>query len=370
MLEIRDADQARKLVLGATVLGTGGGGNPSRGFKALMDVLESGRIVRILPLEELPEDSMIAVPYFLGSLAPGTRPTKALKVGEPMEKAIRLFEEYIGTEITAFIPAELGGGNTPTALRAAAEAGLPAIDGDLVGRAAPQIHQSTALLHDVPMHPAVIVSGTGNAVIISEYADVDDYEAIARYVSILSGRSVAVIDTPMNLTEAKKVVIRGTLSLSYRLGERIIEAREAGRDPIQAILETLPAWKVFEGVVKKYLWRNEEGFLKGEVYVAGLGEFKGRELKSWIMNEHIMVWLDDEPLVMPPDIFILVKEDGEPVTNMDLKEGIKVVGIAAKAPQVWRCPKGLQLFGPKRFGFSYEYVPVENLVKCALGVRT
>lgn len=75
-----------------------------------------------------------------------------------------------------------------------------------------------------------------------------------------------------------------------------------------------------------------------------------------------MIWIDNEPLVMPPDLFILLDENGMPITNTILKENMRVVAIAAPAPDIWRTPRGLELFGPKHFGFNYEYVPVEKLV--------
>ena len=41
----------------------------------------------------------------------------------------------------------------------------------------------------------------------------------------------------------------------------------------------------------------------------------------------------------------------------------RLVAVAARAPEVWRTAKGLELFGPRRFGFAYSYTPVEKLLK-------
>ena len=75
-----------------------------------------------------------------------------------------------------------------------------------------------------------------------------------------------------------------------------------------------------------------------------------------------MAWRDGKPIVMPPDMIMFLREDGEPITNTELKEGDQVIVVAARAPEVWRCEKGLELFGPRHFGFDYDYVPVEELV--------
>lgn len=367
-MQLKTLDDIKKLILGATILGTGGGGDPEEGFKMLKAVLDKGRAVTLADLGELPGDSVVAVPYFVGSIAPGVKRRKAVKIKDPMLRAFRELEDLLGKKIAAVVASELGGANTPAALSIGADLGLPAVDGDLLGRAAPELHQCTVHIFGIPMYPAAIVTETGDVVIVKEYADIDDYESIARYLSVLGGKFSAVVDTPMSLGDAEKAVVKGSVSLALRLGDEVMKARSEGRDPIEAIISVLKGWKVFEGVVSKYDWRDEGGFLKGEALVKGVKGFEGRELRTWMMNEHIMVWLDGEPLVMPPDLFMLLKPDGEPITNTVLKEGMEVVAVAAKAPEVWRTPKGLELFGPRHFGFNYDYVPVEELVKERLGL--
>ncbi len=363
MIELKTIEQAKNIVLGTTILGTGGGGDPKEGLEMLRRVINAGKTIKIIDIDEAPHDALIVVPYFVGSIAPGLKTRKPIKIKDPIRRAFNEMEKFLGKKIGAIVPSELGGGNTAVALSIAAELGLPVIDGDLLGRAAPELHQCTVHIFDIPMYPSVIVTETGDIVIVKEYADIDDYESIARYISVLSGRFCAVVDTPMDYEQARRAIVKGTLSLSLKLGEEVLNARSKGEDPVKAVVKVLNGWKVFEGVVEKYEWRNEGGFLKGEAVIRGIGRYEGHRIKSWIMNEHIMVWLDDKPLVMPPDLFMLLRDDGEPITNTELKEGMKVNAVAAKAPEVWRTPKGLKYFGPRRFGFNYDYVPVEELIK-------
>ncbi|MGC9019903.1 MAG: DUF917 domain-containing protein [Candidatus Methanodesulfokora sp.] len=363
MIEIKTEDQIKALVLGATILGTGGGGSPADGLKMLSDVLRKGKTIKLVDVEEIPKDGFAVVPYDVGSIAPDIKTKKPVRIKEPIRRAFEEMERIIGGKIVAVVASEIGGGNTPVALSIAAELGIPAVDGDLLGRAAPELHQCTVNILGIPMYPSVIVGESGNVVVVREYADIDDYEAIARYLSVLSGKYVSVVDTPMDYDKASKAVVRKTISTSIRLGEEVIRARNEKRNPIDAVVNVLNGWKIFEGIVDKYKWRDEGGFLKGEAFVKGVGEFSGRILRSWIKNEHIMVWIDDKPVVMPPDMFMLLRDDGEPVTNTELREGDKVCGVAAKAPAIWRTPEGLKYFGPRHFGFDYDYTPVEELVK-------
>lgn len=362
MFELRSVRDIEDFIRGATLLGTGGGGDPKEGLNLLLSSVGQGHRLRVIPLDELSEDGIAVSPYYVGTIAPTARTRKPVKVADPARVAFNIMEELLGKKIAAVIACEIGGFNTAIPFYIGGKMGLPIIDGDLLGRSAPELHQCTCHIAGFPMYPSVMVSETGNLIVVREYSDIDDYEALARYVSVLAGRFVAVVDTPLTKSQLKEVIVPSTISLSLEVGRRIRESREKGLNPVEAAAEALEGWVIFGGFVKSFRWKDERGFLVGEVEVAGSGKWSGKSLKSWIKNEHILVWLDDKPVVMPPDIFALVKPDGEPVTNSELREGMEVYGIAAKAPSIWRTSKGLELFGPRHFGFDYDYVPVEELV--------
>jgi DUF917 family protein len=256
----------------------------------------------------------------------------------------------------------MGGGNTAVAIYIASILDKPVIDGDMIGRAAPELLQSTANIVGIPLYPAIVVSETGNVVIIKEYSDLDDYESIARYISVLAGKHAVVIDTPMTRQQAEKAVVKGTLSLALRLGKTIRETVRSGGDVALAVAKVLGGWVVFRGVVDRYDWRNEGGFLIGDLVVRGFGRWSGMVFRSWIKNELIMAFVNNKPIVMPPDLIIAVGHEG-PVTNDKLSVGNEISIVAAKAPSIWRSEKGLELFGPRHFGFNYDYVTVEKLVR-------
>lgn len=362
MFEIESLREAEDLVRGATILGTGGGGDPSEGLELLEEALELRGSVEVVEIGELPESSVIVSPYYVGTIAPTAKTKKPVKIENPMEAAFEKMEEVLGKKIGAVVACEIGGANTPAAMNIGAKVGLPTVNGDLLGRAAPELHQCTVHVFEIPMYPSVIVTETGNVVVVERYADIDDYEALARYASSLAGKVAAVVDTPLSREQAEKALVRGTIGKALELGKAVREAREGGRDPVEAAVEVLGGWKIFEGVVEEYKWRDEGGFLVGEVRLRGSGEWSGRTLRSWIKNEHILAWIDERPAVMPPDLIMFLGEDGEPVTNSELKEGMRVCVLAASAPEVWRTPRGLELFGPRHFGFDLDYVPVEELV--------
>lgn len=64
-----------------------------------------------------------------------------------------------------------------------------------------------------------------------------------------------------------------------------------------------------------------------------------------------------------PDLMMFLVNRGYAITNDALKSGVEVAVLAAKAPDIWRSKRGIDLLGPRHFGFDYDYVPVEILVK-------
>jgi DUF917 family protein len=348
------------LVVGTTILGTGGGGNPQAGRSTLESDLTAGRKLRVISVDEVADDALVVSPYYVGSVAPGVKPTKKKTIPDPFHVGFEFMERYFKRKIAATVASELGGGNTAAALHVAAQLDIPLVDGDLMGRAGPELHQSTAHVLGASMAPSVVVSETGDIVFVEHYADIDDYEAIARYVSVIAGGHAAVIDTPLTKPVAMKAVIKDTISKSLAVGRAVREAHEKGKDAVEAVRSVLEGWLIFSGVVEKHEWRDEKGFLFAEVTLKGTGRWAGRSFRSWIKNEHIMAWLDGKPFVMPPDLVIFLDGNGFGVTNDLLKKGLEVSVLAAKAPDIWRTEKGLEFFGPKHFGFEYTYVPVER----------
>ena len=352
------------LIAGATILGVGGGGSPDDGLKSLMSQYDQGRKLNIASLSEFKPEERVASPYFVGSVAPGQPKKNAKKIIEdPIARAFALLEEKLSQKIAGTVATEIGGGNTAASLAIAAKLGIPMVDGDLMGRAGPELHQSTVHIFSFSMAPSAVVSETGNEFVIERYAAIDDYESIARYASVVSGGHVAVVDCPLSISKANQCVVQGTVTKCIEIGRARREAIQKGKDPIQAVVSKLAnGRKIFEGTVSKYTWKDERGFLFGEASVSGIRAYKGRSLKSSIMNEHIMCWIDEKPAAMPPDLIIFLDpKNGLGITNDKLKESMDVVVVGSSIDKIWRNEEGLKLFGPRHFGFQYDYVPFEKL---------
>lgn len=84
-------------------------------------------------------------------------------------------------------------------------------------------------------------------------------------------------------------------------------------------------------------------------------------------NENLVSWLDDKPYVTCPDLICIVdSQTSEGISNSRAAESYKgnnVVVLGIKAIDQWRSPKGIEVFGPKHFGFDIMYKPIEEIVE-------
>ena len=78
-----------------------------------------------------------------------------------------------------------------------------------------------------------------------------------------------------------------------------------------------------------------------------------------------IAWIDGELDVMAPDYIYNVDPDtGESTLGVGYGgyvAGEKVAIVGVKAPGPWRSERGIELIGPRHFGFDFDYVPVEEL---------
>jgi len=363
VVKVLGYDDVKNLIVGATILGTGGGGEPKEGLKILTKDLDSGRELKIVKASELDSESLVICAYFCGSIPPpGKKEAQPEFDQRHITKAFNVMERRLGKKISAVIPTEIGAENTAVALHLAAKLGVPAMDGDQVGRSAPELNQSSYVIFQVKATPSVITDPHGNIVVVEDYVNISNYESIVRSLAIASGGSVLVMDSPIKAEKAGKVAINNSVSRAIELGKVIEEARKHNKNPIEAAIKFVKGFKVFTGFITSYSLKVEYGFLMGEIEIKGSGEWKGHSFRIWVKNENIIGWRDGRVAVMPPDLICMIDDNGYGITNSQVRIGMKVNIIGVKAHEIWRTPQGIELFGPRHFGFDYDYVPIEKLL--------
>lgn len=352
------------ILYGCTVLGTGGGGPLAEGLALMEKHFEKGETLKLITLDELPDDEYVVTPYGCGApSASGMNPKfDDLEVSEvaPSVLAMEALERMLGKEIYAVGSTELGGANTAEALHAALEKGVPLIDADPAGRSVPELQHSTYYIKNVPIFPMGVATKFGEKIAIENVQGDLRAEDIVRAIAVASDNLVGVADHANVGKVIKESLIPNCITYAQEIGVTLRETREAGGDVAQAIVDSKDGKILFKGVVSDYTCETREGFNFGEIHLKGENDYENETYKIWLKNENIMSYRNGEIDVMAPDLICMIGEDGIPVTTPNFETGDRMTIIALPAPEVWTTPEGLACFGPKHFGFDVEYRPFEK----------
>jgi len=371
---LKNRQEVEDFVRGCTFYGTGGGGDYASGVALLMSQIEKGLEVGWVDSRDIKDDEYTICPFLMGSIAPLTEGTlKEMKTFGLVEQkydykdvlahSVRALEKYTGKNVKALIPIELGGGNAAACIAAAAENGIVALDGDYTGRAIPEIQQTTPYIYEKSLLPITSCDGWGNTAIIDDAVNWRMAERIGKLISAAGYAVCGQAGFLMSGKDTKEVILHGTMSECYELGKMIREEREAGHDPIEAVVRKLGGWVICRGTVTGKEWEDKVGYYWGYHTFTGEGDFEGVTLKIWFKNENHMCWKNGEVYVTSPDMLMVVNaETGEPYTNNKVEVGQKVAVVALKARDVFRSKRGIDVLGPEAFGFDVEYVPVEKRI--------
>ena len=219
----------------------------------------------------------------------------------------------MGKEVKALVRSEAAGATT-TALLVAADKGIPTLDAGITGRAVPEVQQSIPWINGIPSIPTAIITRWGDEIIIKHAVDEYRVEDIGRAIAVASGGGATITMTPMSGQQLDQGVIPGNLSEAILFGRTVREARQAGKDPITALLDVSNGYKLFQGIVTKSDERGDRGFNWVDVEIEGINEYTGHTYKVFVKNENIVSWLDDEVDVISPDyIYNLNPETENPL---------------------------------------------------------
>lgn len=309
--------------IGASFLGSGGGGDVSKLLPMAKRELEKYGDIEII--SDIDKNAKIAAIEFVGAPAPeGASKANwdALLVYPVLEMRMKEIER-----IDAIMPVEIGGSNALTPVCVAGRAGLPIYDGDLLGRALPDIFLTSTNIFD--RHPDVVyisnpITGDSKKILCDSF---EELEKKAREFAI-GNESYSAVQIPLVLSgkEADKMGIRGSVTKALEIGDCLMN-------------KSLPegSFEMFDAIVSQYDPRIENGFLRGVISFDN-GFFID------VRNEY-MVLRDSEGVVKrAPDIITLIDTSTYlPIPSDRIKCGDIVKCIVMPGPDMWSYGKGLEL---------------------------
>lgn len=352
-----DQSDLTALAIGATVLGAGGGGDPYIGrLMAEAAVAAHGPII-MLDVDELPPDGLVVPAAMIG--AP-TVIVEKLPNGTEMRKALAALERFLGQKTVAIMSIEAGGLNSIVPLALAAELGLPLVDADSMGRAFPEVQMTSFTIHGISATPMVLVDDKGNSVTI-ETINNQWTEALARMATVQMGGSALAAPYPVTTAQVRHAAIRGTMSLAMEIGQIIATPQKGADEQLQRLLGRMKGRVLFRGKIRDVLRRTTGGFSRGTATLVGHGPDDGSVLRVEFQNENLLALRDGHTVAMVPDLIsVLDQETNRPITTEGLTYGQRVVVVATPCHEVWRTPRGLELAGPRYFGYDFDYAPFQE----------
>jgi uncharacterized protein len=337
------------LSLGAALLGTGGGGNPYIGMLRTRELMRKGASVEVLPLSALPDDAYVGSVGGIGAPVVGV---EKIKEGAECLRALRAVEETAGVKVAALISAEIGGANAMEPISTAARAGLPVLDGDGMGRAFPEVQMSTYFIYGLEPSPGAIADDKGNVIVFKNMVDMYWLERFARHAAVDMGAGAGFATTPMEASFVRRVAVPGTVTQALTIGRTILDARARRLDVVGRLIATTGATLLFTGKVTDVRRELKGGFAVGEAILAGFGDHAGATGRIAIQNENLVLWADDAPIAVVPDLIINVEIDtGEPITTEVLRYGQRLAVLGLPAHELMRSKAALEVVGPKAFGY-------------------
>ena len=358
------------IALGATVLGTGGGGDPYSGaLMAKHAIATAKQPVHIIALDEV-EDNWMTVPSSM--IGAPTVAVEKLNSKDQMLVAFEAMEKALETNISATFPIEVGGFNSLIPIMVAAQKNIPVVDCDAMGRAFPEAQMVTFFLDDLPSAPNTLADERGNVVTLYPVDGLWS-EKFARPITEQMGGSAAMCDYPMRGHNLKRSALPATLTQAMNIGAAIREANDNNQSGTQAVLDIVGGHSLISGKIVDIQRETDGGFATGGVVIERLAQFEDTGVDSVFVqfqNELLLAhkgrsradMSQENLLASTPDLIsILDHETGKPITTEQLRYGQRIDLIAYPCDPKWRSEKGIQVAGPGYFGYSVDYQPIEQL---------
>lgn len=362
------------LLIGLSIFGTGGGGDPEWGRKILESDFKNGRVCEIIDPEDVEDDAFVCSGGIMGSV----KALEKLSYDEIVSKweddfvlinAFREMERVMGKKLDYIIPFEAGGLNTPVIMTLAARMGIPIINGDAIGRSAPETQMTSFIGHGISLTPMPLVDHLGNTIVVMKANESTYADEIGRFVVTKGGSLGGNAHYPMTGAELRRSCVPHVITDAIEYGKTVLAAKEKGLNPVEAFSKLVDGKLMFTGVIESVTGEDKGGFYITNVRVKGVNNFEGRVLDTVIKNETMVVWVDGEIKSIFPDIaYILDPENGDGLMSSSLSVGQKISFVGRPCHErIREClenVEGRKAFSGARYGYpELKYVAFEVLNK-------
>ncbi|OHW99396.1 hydantoinase oxoprolinase [Colletotrichum incanum] len=377
---------------GCYVLGCAGGGSPAASKIQLRNMLRAGHKMRVVGASSLNDSDVI---YWGGHMGSPAVSIERLQSIETVDAFKALMEYLRHDKFDAVMGLEIGGANglEPFLVGSSRFFDTPIIDGDWMGRAYPTYWQTTLAVHaPLELVPCAIDSGDGKTIVMTRAPNDEIVDRALRASCSEMGSRVGMAAKPTTSDKVRKFGVLNTVSLAWRIGRCIAtcQATNTMSTVAESIIDEAggpeAAKVLFKGKIVKVERRLFKGHSYGEVHIAAfesgdedeaannnnraVAVALGGTLKIPFKNENILAEHTDESgktkiLTAVPDLIsILDNESGRALGVPEFKYGYRVTVIGITCSPRWtETQAGLDIGGPRAFGYDLDYKPLGKYVE-------
>lgn len=306
--------------LGATLLGSGGGGHPKILYDLISYLMDIHGIVKILSISDLKEDDLVVPLAMVG--APLIFSEKIPNTCMFDELYTNIKKDYPHKRIV-LMPAEIGGCNALTPMILALKYSLPILDADLIGRAFPKINMCKPAVLKRPCNPTYVSDLLGNSIRL-DLNRLELLELMVRDITVRFGSFSGIATFLFDGKNAENYIIEGSISHALEYGQQLLNPR----DFISSIQATL----IGDGVITDVYHEMKNGFLLGHTIIKN----NENHYKIYYQNEYLKICKNGVDVDGSPNIIAIIeKKTGQPLTSEALVYGIDVYILSINAPSFW-----------------------------------
>ncbi len=353
-----------EVLWGATFLGAGGGGSLQFGLSMLEKLVKDGVDIQLelVSVDEIEENDYVAMVAGLGSpvaLLEGSFGPDAVYAFKAFQKAFAAE----GKQVKYLYSGEMGGFNSFVPMMVSIlsdedpKKRIPFVDADGNGRAVPELNTSLGSARGYPPYPIGLGNAQGDMVIAYPTSD-KAAETIARQLCMAYGMKIGFSTWGLSREELRNNAHIGCITYAQEVGKAILAAKDSGKiaDELKKAMELR---EVCVGTVEKIDLKAEGGFDFG---ITTILADDGKTYYIDFKNENLLVRGDaSEAFITVPDLICLLDADKcYPLTNADVKEGMRVFVCLSPAHPFWWADdkKAYSCWTPllEKVGYSGELV--------------
>jgi len=326
----------KQLLLGASILSTGGGGNLNTARKIISQIKS---IPKLIDLNEFNANDLVVTTIGVGDK----------DVNDPIissQNAMGIFQKLFKKKIKAIIPIEIGPVSTLTSVLIASRTKLPIVNSDIVGfRASPEIWLETISLGRLNREPIILTDGKKNTIVLYQSQSITATEVTLRNFAINCGGDAFGIGYSLTIKQIKNLVPETSISQTINLGKNLICLRQK-RTSLNQFCRKNNLYFLGKTKIVQQNLQPKNGFIQG-TYQLENGN------KVIVKNENIALLNNSQPVLTVPDLLMLFDQKKlTGINNQDNNIGKKVIILGKKAIPIWRTKKGLKLFSPQTLGYN------------------